>query len=443
MKYLVFVFAFLFSAFSFADNSEHFAQLILKALNSKPQLWIEPITSEDIQVKGGAGRVDVNKKSKFSYYVHIEEPNNKDSRILLIPMATSRYTPTYYQSDDWWDAHKEEIEAAKREGKPAPRQDMNEVAAWLTEMKLSTNPFVFEISAGGAVQKQLPLQDFLLQFYRKNFYRKGFVRLYRGGEKLTETDDWLSGKRPRGARYWTPTAAYAWRYGRKNRNFLTDLIAGRAPLYVFDVPIAEFESMVNRRWQRLVLGTELTKNAHTSFDQSGAFLDHLAGNSDFMGIGSIGLEFEIRSNSKGANLMLEHFQRPISVEELAADRISVLEKTLERMKRWSPEKSEELEASYSKRIHQVKLESQIMVGIRDRAPQSALRPFIEQLPSYSFEIANIDGINFKQFATEELQKLPLVAEVRTEASPAEKISAAKVAGRSLVRSCHALLMSLQ
>jgi hypothetical protein len=316
---------------------------------------------------------------------------------------------------------------------------MNEVAAWLKEMKLSTNPFVFEISESGAVQKQLPLQNFLLQYYRKNFYRNGFVRLYRGGEKLTETDDWLSGKRPRGARYWTPTAAYAWRYGRKNRNFLTDLIAGRAPLYVFDVPIADFEAMVNRRWQRLVLGTELTKNAHNSFDQGGVFLDHLAGNTDFMGIGPIGLEFEIRSSSKGANQMLEHFQRPISVEELAADRISVLEKTLERMKRWTPEKSEELEASYSKRIRQVKLESQIMVGIRDKVPQSALRPLIEQLPSYSFEIVNIDGNNFKQFAAEELQKLPLTAEVRTEASPAGKTHA----GKAEVRSCHALLMSMQ
>lgn len=428
---LISVFAFGTAQAQTAEDSAR-AEAVLRALNSFPNEWIEPITLEDIKINGGAGRVDVNKKSKFSYYIHVEEPSNPSSKISLIPMATSRYTPTYYQTDAWWDANQAEIAAAKREGRPAPRQDMNEVAEWLKSMKLSTNPLVFEIEPNGRVISSR-LQDYLFNQYKKMFFKDGHVRLYRGGEKITETDDWIAGRRPRGVRYWTPTATYAWRYARKNPNFIRDLIAGRAPLYVFDLTEAAFSDMVNRRWPRLVLGTELTKNAHDSFDRSGRYMDHFSGGQyDFMGIGSLGVEFEIRSNSKGADQMVEHFKRSITIEELTSDRVTVLRNTLKRLQKWRPQESANLEQTYNGRIEHATLEGQIMVGIRDKHDKAELHALLERLNERSPEMTYLDGINFKQFAREEIDKI-------VEARPAEVVRTTRVRAAAVVRTCNGLM----
>lgn len=409
MKTILLIFTALFSMSTWAQSiDDQRAEKVLKALNSRPDQWIEPVKAENIKIVDGVGRADVNLKSKFSYYVHTENPSDPASKIILIPMATSRYTPTYYQTDEWWDSNKAALDEAKRNGTPAPRQDMNEVATWLEGMKLSTNPLVFIISADGKVETPR-LQDFLYQYYVSRFAKNGKITLFRGGEKLTETDDWLAKRRPKGVRYWTPTAAYAWRYARKNPNFLTDLIDGKAPLYVFELPVSDFSNMVNRTWPQLTLGTELTKHAHDAFDRSGKFLDHLTGNQDFIGIGDIGVEFEIRSNSKGADLMVNYFKRPISVEDLLNDRIQLLERTQNRLIKASAANELAIREKYKNRIQAAKLEAEIMIALREKRTQAEVKSLLGKLSTGARELANTDFADLRQIAQTRMASLPLVA----------------------------------
>lgn len=392
---------FILPAFSQNLDSER-ASLILQTLNQFPDEWVAPLQLSNIRIENGIGRVDVNEKSKFSYYIQVEQPSDPLSKITLIPMATSRYTPTYYQTDEWWDQNKEALETAKRNGTPAPRQDMNEVSQWLREMKLSTNPLVFEITPQKPVKTER-LQTYLFKLFLQKFENNGKIILYRGGEKPTETAEWLEGRRPRGVRYWTPTANYAWRYARKNRDFLDLLIEGRAPLYVFEIPVEHFQNMVQRRWPRLTLGTELTKNAHQSFDRRGQFIDHLTSH-DYMGVGEYGVEFELRSNSKGANDMLQYFKRPIFPEELALDRISLLRKTLDRLKRSRPFESQRLDEVYQARIIQTEIEGKILTALQRKMSVQAIQLLLNRL-GQSSEIANIDGAHFESFVRSKIPTL--------------------------------------
>jgi hypothetical protein len=377
---------------------------VVQALNSQPQEWLEPITEADVHLQNGIGRADVNKKAKFSYYIHTENPSDPRSPITLIPMATSRYTPTYYQTDEWWDAHKEEIEKARREGLPMPRQDMGEVEVWLKQMKLSTNPLVFRIESDGRVQTTR-LQDFLLNYYLKNYAKNGKITLFRGGEKPTETGEWLAGRKPRGVRYWTPTATYGWRYARKNPTFLEDLVNGRAPLYVFEISVEAFREMVQARWQKLTLGTELTKRAHDNFDRSGRFIDHLLGQTDYMGIGDIGVEFEIRSNSEGASRMVQYFKRPIGIEELIQDRLTLLEKAEARLLKARPQETATLRSQFEARRKQTLTEGKILLALQLEMSRETVQALLSELRSAPYEIANVDSVDFRSFAQQKLASL--------------------------------------
>ncbi|MBO9667441.1 MAG: hypothetical protein J7501_11600, partial [Bdellovibrio sp.] len=270
-----------------ADLDAKRTEMIVKAFNSKSEEFVAPITADDVKIKNGVGRADLNKEVKYSYYINTEHPGDPKSPIVMIPMATSRYAPTYYQTDDWWDAHKAELDAAKRNGTQAPRQDSKEVAAWLKKNKLSTNPLVFKIGEDKKVETQR-LQDFLYDYYVNNYAKDGKITLYRGGEKPTETGDWLQGTRPRGVRYWTPTANYAWRYARKNQGFIKDLFDGKPSIYVFEMTVQEFWALTHEgRYPDLTLGTELTKQAHRNFDATGVFTDDIGGGKDYMGIGKL------------------------------------------------------------------------------------------------------------------------------------------------------------
>ncbi len=373
-------------------------EMILKAFNAKPESMIEPLEINDIELGAYEGRVVVNKKAKFTYYVHVSEAHNANSEIVLIPMSTSRYTPTYYQTDDWWDAHKAEMDAAKRKGRPMPKQDMNEVAEWLKEMKLSTNPDVIIISKNKTVSRK-PLQEHLFDIYINKFTVNGKVTLFRGAERDNELQNWKNQQTPKGARYWTPTANYAWRYARKNTDFLDLMIKGETPLFKFEIPVAEFKQMVLRSWPRLTLGTELTKNAHTIFDRSLFFGDHLYGSFPFLGVGAIGLEFELRSNKAGADEMVKYFSGPVTMSDLAKDRIQVLESTLARLKDQRPADFEKLSRQISGRIETVKLEKEIIDSIMTGDPKERTSALIEKISAtYTFEIANIDGLSFTSWA---------------------------------------------
>lgn len=345
--------------------------LIVKAFQANAQEFVDEVTAEDIRIKDGSGRADVNKKVKYSYYIHTENPADPKSPIVLIPMATSRYAPTYYQTDEWWDAHKAEIDAAKAKGVRPPQQDSAEVAAWLKEMKLSTNPIVLKIDANQRISS-VRLQEYLSDYYIQNFAQDGKVTLYRGGERETETGDWLRGVRPKGSRYWTPTANYGWRYARKNATFLKDLINGKPAIYVFEVPLAEFKRLTREgRYPDLTLGTELTKQAHNNFDMRGTFTDNIGGGLDYMGIGKVGVEFEVRSNSAGANSMAQYFKRVITIQELVTDRVKIIRETSARVQKMRPANAEQTRAAFLAREEKTVIEGKLLYAVQNNFSKEA------------------------------------------------------------------------
>lgn len=387
-KVLFILFIMMKSYFSLAaDMNQSRKQIILKAFNQKSEQLIEPLVETDIELGKFDGRVNVNKKEKFSYYVQIVNPKDENSKIILIPMATSRFTPTYYQTDEWWDAHKAEIEQAKKNGTPMPKQDMDEVARWLTEMKLSTNPDVLEIDPVSKNIRRTSLNKYLLDVYLKNFVQNGKVVLYRGAERENELQSWKNGEAPKGARYWTPTANYAWRYARKNLDFIPLLVDGQTPLFRFEIPVEDFKNMVLRQWPRLTLGTELTKNAHQIFDRSKYFGDHLFSNSPYLGVGLYGVEFELRSNRAGLQEMIKYFVRPASVDDLIDDKIRILKLSKERLK----DASLEIRVDADQRL-QILEEERIL--LRKMAAGESVKD--SQIPKGS-EITRIDGFDFGEF----------------------------------------------
>jgi len=398
MKFLIPLLIMIISLFAQAQSPDDARRLlILEAFNQRKEFLVEPLTLEDIQIKNGVGRVDVNKKAKFSYYIQTEEPSNPQSKITLIPMATSRFTPTYYQTDAWWDAHKDM--------KPMPRQPMEEVAAWLKEMKLSTNPDVLILNPGSAVKVQRqPLQDFLLQHYLRHYAKDGKIVIYRGAERANESQEWQAGRKPKGVRYWTPSALYAWRYARKNKNFIQDLLAGNSPLLKFEIPVADFIAMTKGRWPKLTLGTELPKSTHVGFASSGEMRDHLAGHSPFLGEGRMGVDFEIRSNSAGASAMTKYFAGPASIEDIASDRIRIIETATARLIKQTPEKTEQLNKSAEERIRTIEIEKNILLLLQS-APRSEEIPKLASQISRP-EITNIDYFNLNSFIVEAKAKAP-------------------------------------
>lgn len=401
LSLVLFVVAAIISTTSWSQVSDRRAaltDLIVRAFNEKPDSLVTPLTSQNVHLGQQDGRVDVNEKAKFSYYVSFENSADSKSRLILIPMATSRFTPTYYQTDEWWDAHKAEIEQAKREGRPMPRQDSAEVEKWLKEMKLSTNPDVLIIDPSTGQTQRTPLQTFLLQHYLKYYDQDGYITLYRGAEKPGEIDSWNRREMPRGVRYWTPTANYAWRYARKNIAFLDELLADRTPLFKFRVPTRDFVQMMQARWPRLTLGTELTKNAHQSFDRVGQFQDHLYQGQPFLGEGHYGVEFEVRSSRAGALNMTSYYAGPATVTDLVFDRKQILELTRDRLIRKNPELRDSLTASFGQRIERVQAEGKILLALKEGYSQAVVSALIQQLPRVTSEIGRIDGVQFESWA---------------------------------------------
>lgn len=368
---------------------------ILNAFNSKPDELLRPLESSDVELGKYEGRVTVNKKAKFSYYIHVADPADKGSQILLIPMATSRYTPTYYQTDEWWDQNKAAIEQAKASGKTPPRQDMNEVADWLIKMKLHTNPDVIIIK--DKVVSRVALHDYLLDLFLTTYSRNGKVILFRGAERPDEQEVWEKGQTPKGARYWTPTANYAWRYGRKNNQFLDLFINQKTPVFKFEVPIADFKQMVLKKWRQLTLGTELTKKAHSQFPNLQYFADHLYSNFPFLGIGFLGLELEVRSNKSGAVNMARYYAGAASVDDLTEERIHLLTLLGERLKTQNPGfYSANGRAEIERRIETLKLEQEIFNGLV--AGEKDLKKALNDYKSRTPEIGLIDGVNAASWA---------------------------------------------
>lgn len=379
---------------SIADLNTQRVQLVVKAFNERSDQLVEPLQAENVRIVDGSGRADVNKKAKFSYFIQVENPADPTSRILLIPMATSRFTPTYYQTDEWWDKYKDQ--------KPMPRQPMDEVQKWLEEMKLSSNPDVIVIQPGQKANR-LPLRDFLLNEQIERFSQDGKIALFRGAERDGEKELWEKGDRPKGARYWTPTANYAWRYARKQSDFIPRLVEGNAPLFKFKIPISDFKAMALRRWPRLTFGTELTKKAHENFDRSGRFVDHLANNSEYLGEGTLGVEIEVRSNRNGANDMAHYYAGPVTIEDLANDRIHVLEKALRRMVRQRPSEAETLRTQIENRIEIIRAEAELLLRLQKKSGSEAgLNALLEKIPRR--ELTNIDSFDLNSYVAQKIHE---------------------------------------
>ncbi|MBC7466069.1 MAG: hypothetical protein H7256_08755 [Bdellovibrio sp.] len=377
--------------------------LILKAFNNRPENLIRPLVESDIHMGPAGGRVDVNDKAKFSYYIHIAEANDMKSAITLIPMATSRFTPTYYQTDAWWDAHKTELEDAKLKGLPAPKQDMDEVMQWLQEMKLSTNPDVIEINGANGQVRYSKLQTYLLDFYLSKLAKNDKIILFRGAEKPDEISSWQKGVTPRGARYWTPTANYAWRYARKNTKFLDELLANKTPLFKFEIPVTQFKLMVDRKWQQLTLGTELTKKVHDSFDRTGNFQDQLQNNDPYLGEGHFGVEFELRANRQGSADMANFYKGAITIEDLVNDRVSVIERTQERLIKQNSTAKEKYDLLFSQRVERVKQEGMILIALQENYTPETVQLLLSQLIQRSPELVNIDGTDFNSWVRKNIE----------------------------------------
>lgn len=335
----------------------------------------------------------VNKKAKFSYYIHIEDKEDPKSKMVLIPMATSRFAPNYYQTDEWWEKYKDQ--------KPMPKQNPDEVLVWLNEMKLSTNPDVIVII--DPVHKRTErttLKEYLLNIYLDNYVENGKVVLYRGAEKPGELESWQKGEMPRGVRYWTPTANYAWRYARKNKEFLDLLVKNETPLFRFEIPVAVFKDMVLRRWPRLTLGTELTKNAHLIFSSDQYFGDHLYSSMPYLGIGRLGVEFEVRSNRSGAMQMVQYFVRPATVDDLVKDRMQVLNQAKLRLLK---QKGSTSSAQIDKRLEALNIENQILKSIVDKKPDPQMESLLERMNSQKPELGHIDNVQFTDWAKKTCQ----------------------------------------
>ena len=380
-------------------------KMILDAFNSRPELLIEPMKIEDIELGENDGRVVVNKKAKFTYYVHINGENNEKSKLTLIPMSTSRFTPTYYQTDDWWDAHKAEIEEAKRTGKPQPKQDMDEVAAWLKDMKLTTNPDVLEIDPQTQKVQRSKLSSFLLKIYLEHFVENGKVVLYRGAERPNELESWKNKTAPKGARYWTPTANYAWRYARKNREFINLMNENETPLFRFEIPIAEFKAMVDREWPRLTLGVELTKNSHQIFDRSMYFGDHFYGSMPYLGVGFMGLEFELRGNRQGLVDMTKYFVRAATTEDMVNDRIKVIELSLKRFNEQLISLKDKSISVLKNRLLTLQAEKRLLLAAQSLTSYAEMERDLITLSRNTGELTYIDGFNFSGWINDKIKSM--------------------------------------
>jgi hypothetical protein len=371
------------------------AEWIVQAFNQQPEKIFEPLTLQDVKIRGGQGRVDVNKKAKFSYFIQTEDSADPQSRMILIPMATSRFAPTYYQTDEWWDRYKNV--------KPMPKQPIEDVEKFLGEMKLSTNPDVLILEPRSGKVTRRPLQNFLAEIYLQEFARNGVITLYRGAEKENETSLWNQSVRPPGGRYWTPTANYAWRYARKNLNFIEELVEGRAPLLKFEIPAEEFRQMTAQTWPSLTLGTELTKNVHQAFEMSGRFMDQLAPGQDYLGVGNLAVEFEIRANRRGADSMARFYKGSIGISELAQDRIRVIRKATARLQKQRPSDSAALEMAADQRVARVREEAHLLLLIQNKGPEADIRQALARLKGTS-ELTMIDGFSFSRWVESRLRR---------------------------------------
>ncbi len=97
--------------------------------------------------------------------------------------------------------------------------------------------------------------------------------------------------------------------------------------------------------------------------------------------------------------MVKYFSGPVTVSDLAKDRIQVLESTLARLKDQRPADYETQSRQILERIETVKLEKEIIDSIMTGDSKEKTTALIQKASRVStFEIANIDGLHFSSWA---------------------------------------------
>lgn len=324
------------------------------------------VDPKNVRIQRGIGKVDASDEFKTSYFIQTTEHQKANSRITIIPMATSRYDKYNYHTDDWWEKYGADAAA----GKTVPPEDPEVVGEFLDKHGLSTNPDVFVIDGVEDKQpKRIKLQEFLTQNFIEKYGDDQFVYLFRGAAKSSELGDWRAsagrfGEFPKGVRYWTPDVTYAWRYARKRETFLADTLSGNSPLLQFKIPRDDFLTMVKKG--QLVLGTELPKSVHNGFESSGRFKDVLFSETEYLGEGRYGVEYEIRANRAARNVMSKYFEGPVSMETLGNLRMAQLELAFNRIVKNEPERAQLMNELLNKKRTNIEIEKKMALAAQNK-----------------------------------------------------------------------------
>lgn len=284
--------------------------------------------AENIAIRQGQGRIDLDPANKKSLYVFTPNPQDPASPTFLIPLSTVRFSSNRYHTPAWWEANGAALAESRAQRSTAPREDGEAVRRYLQQHNLSTNPDVVVLKKDGLIETT-PLKQFLLEEYKR---QGSEVTLFRGSNRGTELAEWRAGRSGYGSEYYTPSATYAWRYARKTPGppFLEALESNQAPLFEFKVPMAVFEQMVNDG--EVTLGVELPKSAHDAFQSGGQFRDVLYGNSLYLGDPRFGLEFEILATKTARNKLVPYFLGPISAERLGEEADKQIDGAMDRLR---------------------------------------------------------------------------------------------------------------
>lgn len=214
-------------------------------------------------------------------------------------------------------------------------------------------PIVYKIAGRPANFSSEPLSEFLLREIFRKRAKNGMLDLYRGAEREDERESWTQGVPAPGARYWTPTIDYAWRYARKQAHFLSQTIAGKSPILHFQVAVDEFERQV--RQGRLILGAELPARIHKRLESGQGFTDHLAAGDLYLGYPDWGMEVEILSGRE-RSLFTRGFKGSITWAEMVASRKQQIQVAYERAYHQWPLRRNRLQIERDRRLNQVAAE---------------------------------------------------------------------------------------
>jgi len=195
-----------------------------------------------------------------------------------------------------------------------------------------------------------PLAEFLLKEIFRKHAREGMLDLYRGAERDDERQDWERGFAARGARYWTPSIDYAWRYARRQKTFLADTANNQSPILHFRISLQDLERQV--RSGKLILGAELPAHVHKLLESGRGFIDHLTGNRLYLGFPEWGMEIEIHSGRE-RSLFVNGYKRPVTWTEMVKSRENQIQLGYERAVHQWPDRQKALESERDARLKQI------------------------------------------------------------------------------------------